>query len=140
MTRARALAIALLALVTSAGATVLVLTSDRVDSKVPTLLLAVPIGVAFVVSGLVASWRRPDNRTGRLMILTGLLWYVGALAESNASIPWTIGAALGALPYVVLLHLVLAYPLGRLDAREDLHECALASTVLADEGQHFATL
>jgi PAS domain S-box-containing protein len=117
MTRARALAIALVTLVTSAGAIALVLTSDRADSKVGTLLLAVPVGIAFVASGLVASWRRPENRTGSLMILTGLLWYVGALTESSESIPWTIGTALGALPYVVLLHLVLAYPLGRLDAR-----------------------
>jgi PAS domain S-box-containing protein len=117
MTPGRAFVIALLTLLASAGGATLVLTSDHNDAKLPTLLLAVPIGVAFVASGLLAWSRRPENRTGFLMVLTGLLWYVGAFTESNASILWTVGTALGALPYVVLLHLVLAYPTGRLETR-----------------------
>jgi PAS domain S-box-containing protein len=117
MTRARALVIALLTLLASSGATALVLTSDRSDSKLITLLLAVPVGIAFVVGGVLATWRRPENRTGLLMVLTGVLWYIGALSESNDALVWTLGNALGVLPYVVFLHLVLAYPTGRLESR-----------------------
>jgi PAS domain S-box-containing protein len=117
MTRLRAAVIAVFTLLTSTGASVLVLTSERSDEKLLTLLLAVPVGIAFVVGGVLAWWRRPGNRTGLLMVLTGLLWYIGALGDSDSSLVWTLSNALGALPYVVLLHLVLAYPTGRLEGR-----------------------
>jgi PAS domain S-box-containing protein len=117
MTRSRAAVIALLTLFASAGATALVLTSGRNEEKLVTLLLAVPVGIAFVGGGVLAWWRRPENRTGLLMVLTGLLWYIGALGESDDSLLWTLSNAFGVLPYVVLLHLVLAYPTGRLESR-----------------------
>ena len=63
----------------------------------PTIALEVLVGLAFVASGLVARVRRPENRTGLLMILVGLSWFGGALQASNASLPYTLGYAGGAL-------------------------------------------
>jgi hypothetical protein len=75
------------------------------------------VGLAFVASGLVARARRPENRTGLLMILVGLSWFGGALQASDASLPWTVGYANGTLIGALLIHLVLAFPSGRLVTR-----------------------
>ena len=72
------------------------------------------MGLAFVASGLVGRVRRPENRTGLLMIFVGLTWFGGALQASNASLPYTIGYAGGTLIAAILIHLVLAFPSGRL--------------------------
>ena len=50
-------------------------TSDHVTDKRWTLVLAIAAGVAFVVSGLVAIVRRPDNRTGVYLAAVGYLWF-----------------------------------------------------------------
>src|SRR5207248_10150330 len=37
------------------------------------------VGWAFLLTGFLATWRRPANRTGRLLSATGLSWYAGNL-------------------------------------------------------------
>src|SRR6266550_2951209 len=37
------------------------------------------VGWAFLLTGFLATWRRPANRTGRLLTATGLSWYAGNL-------------------------------------------------------------
>ena len=59
-----------LALLAAAGSVALILASDRPWSP-STIALEVLVGLAFVASGLVARLRRPENRTGSLMILVG---------------------------------------------------------------------
>ena len=93
-----------------------ILASDRPWSA-STISLEVLVGLTFVASGLVASVRRPENRTGSLMILVGLGWFGGALQASNASLPYTVGYLGGALIGALLVHLVLAFPSGRLVSR-----------------------
>ena len=105
-----------LALLVAAGSVALILASDRPWSPT-TIALEVLVGLAFVASGLVARVRRPANRTGSLMILVGLSWFGGALQASDASLPYTLGYAAGTLIAAILIHLMLAFPSGRLLTR-----------------------
>jgi PAS domain S-box-containing protein len=74
---------------------------------------------SFIAAGLVARTRRPTNRTGLLLIAVGFWWLVGSLWGSSNSLAWTIGAALGAVAAGFFVHLLLAYPSGRLESRWD---------------------
>jgi len=105
-----------LALLAAAGSVALILASERPWSA-STIALEVLVGLAFVASGLVARVRRPENRTGLLMILVGLSWFSVALQASDASLPYTVGYAGGSLIAAILIHLVLAFPSGRLVRR-----------------------
>jgi PAS domain S-box-containing protein len=111
---------AVAALALAAGATALVLASDHEDNKVATLALALTAGLTFVASGLVALWRRPENRTGFLLALVGGLWFLGALSESNNDWLFTLGVAVSSLAFGALIHLLLAFPTGRLQGRRDV--------------------
>jgi PAS domain S-box-containing protein len=105
------------ALVVGAIAIALVLTSNHEDRPLPTLVLGLLTGWSFIASGLVARSRSPDNPTGRLMVAFGFVWFLGALAEANGSFVFTLGAALSSLFAAVFVHLLLAYPSGRLTSR-----------------------
>jgi signal transduction histidine kinase len=104
-----------LALAAAAGSLALVFTSNHENQPAGRAALIVVLGLVFVGSGLIALIRRPDNRIGGLMVLVGFLWFVGALAESNQAMVFTIGAALALLVYPAFAHLFLAYPTGRLE-------------------------
>jgi signal transduction histidine kinase len=112
-----------LALLAAGGGVALILASDR-PRRVASIPLAVLIGLAFVASGLVARVRRPENRTGLLMILVGFLWFGGSLSASDESLLYTLGYAGGALTGALLLHLILAFPSGRLETKADRRSAA----------------
>ncbi len=82
-----------------------------------TPLLGPLVGWAFIGTGLFASWHRPENRVGALMTGVGFAWCASALTA--ASNPWLhiIGFLATPLPYVLLMHLLLAFPDGRLHSR-----------------------
>ena len=120
-TRAVSLAAAAaVGLAMSGIAVLLVLASDHEDNKAATIALAVTAGVSFIASGLFALWRRPENRTGYLLAAVGYLWFFGALSESNNDWLFTAGQALGSLVFGAFIHLLLAFPGGRLTGRRDL--------------------
>jgi PAS domain S-box-containing protein len=108
-----------LALLLAVGCAVLVFTSDHEETPWVTFALTSMTGLAFVGAGLVAWARRPDNRTGLLLVLTGFSWFVGALEASNEAVPYTLGVALSSLPLVFFAWLVLAYPSGELHGALD---------------------
>jgi PAS domain S-box-containing protein len=103
-----------LAILFTAGAVYLVFASEREEDPWLTVMLAVPVGLAFVGAGLVAWSQRPENRTGLLMTLVGFTWLGASLSEANDSLIQTIGAAFGSIPFIFFTWLVLAYPSGRL--------------------------
>jgi PAS domain S-box-containing protein len=70
------------------------------------------VGLSFTTAGLLGMWRRPANRTGMILALVGLLYFGGALQESNNSFVSTLGVATQDLFLAAFLHLVLAYPTG----------------------------
>jgi signal transduction histidine kinase len=112
------LAVWSLALLAAAGSVALLLTSDRTRPAIAVVVEAL-IGLTFVGSGLLARVRRPDNRTGLLMIGVGFGWFAGALGAANASLPFTLGYASGALTVALFVHLVLAFPSGRLGTKAE---------------------
>jgi signal transduction histidine kinase len=72
------------------------------------------IGAAFIGTGLLAWWRRPENRFGALMVAVGFSYCLSGLIVTTDSWPFIAGLALIALPYAVLFHILLAFPSGRL--------------------------
>ena len=96
----------------------LVLSSDHArDDRALNLALGPLVGWAFIGAGLVAWWRRPDNRFGSLMTLIGFAWFAGSLTVSDAPGLFIAGAIASPLPFAMLLHLLLAFPTGRVDGR-----------------------
>ena len=76
------------------------------------------VGVLFVVAGVVASSRRPDNVSGRLLSLTGQAWLLSlALTTVDQPVIYTIGLSLFAFGLAPLGHLALAFPSGTLSSR-----------------------
>ena len=109
------------ALTLAAGATWLVLTSNHDDNPAATLVFALTVGLSFVGSGLVALWRRQENRTGILLVAVGYLWFLGALAESNNDWVLTAGFTLSSVVFGAFVHLLLAFPWGRLGSHRDVY-------------------
>jgi signal transduction histidine kinase len=106
------------ALVVGAAATALVAASSHMDVPRLQAVLTALTGGSFIAAGLIARTRRPLNRTGWLLIAVGFAWLISAgLMAANDSVPWTIGIAASALPAGFLIHLLLAYPSGRLQSR-----------------------
>ena len=58
-----------------AGAAIAVLAyevqADSLHTPEARILVQLAVGIAFLVAGLVAWWRRPANRLGALMVATG---------------------------------------------------------------------
>ena len=111
-----ALGIALLAVEASA-AVAIVATSNHNDQSWWANGLALAAGVAFVVSGLIAIARRPENKTGVYLAAVGYAWFLGALADSNNAWISTIGNVCGSLAFAAFAALLLTYPTGRYGSR-----------------------
>jgi signal transduction histidine kinase len=91
-------------------------------------VIAIVPGLAFVFAGLIGWSLRPQNRVGLLMMGVGVGLLSGDSALINAAMhvwyPFTIVLAVGlstvtALWAVVLIHLLLVFPSGRLVSRLD---------------------
>jgi PAS domain S-box-containing protein len=102
------------------------LDSDHAEEHVGHGILGLLIVWSFVASGLVASARRPENRIGPLMVAMGFSWLFPSLQLANNDVAFTIGLALALVPMPIFVHLVLAFPEGRLEER-----AALATTGFA---------
>ncbi|MGP4046935.1 histidine kinase [Streptomyces sp. 2A115] len=80
-------------------------------------VLLVWISVSYSAAGLVAWWHRPDNRFGPLMLLAGAAGFASALSWSGTAAVRTVGQLADLLPLVLILHVFLAFPTGRLTGR-----------------------
>jgi signal transduction histidine kinase len=80
---------------------------------------AAQVGVAgaFLVSGILAWARRPENRMGRLMVLTGVALLARQLRYSDDALLFTVFFILGDVAYAMVGHTALAYPTGRVTDR-----------------------
>jgi signal transduction histidine kinase len=116
-----------------AAAVSLTLTSDHEEHPALTTVLLLFVSMSFVVAGLIGWARRPANRTGMLMVAVGYGVLATSLYEANYSVPFTIGTIVGSLFIAIFLHLLLAYPSGRLLSRSGrtLVVAAYAAAVLA---------
>jgi signal transduction histidine kinase len=95
----------------------LTITSDHQDLPRLAATLTLLGGWSFIAAGLVARTRQPLNRTGLLLIAVGFWWLVSSLVSSNDSALWTLGVAISAIAAGFLVHVLVAYPSGRLESQ-----------------------
>src|SRR3954463_14078132 len=87
-----------------------------------------PGGVSVLYIGIVLVWgfvgvgayawvRRPQNRTGALMVLVGVLMALTGLQFSNTPALFAIGALTDTVAASALIHLLLAFPSGEVQGR-----------------------
>jgi signal transduction histidine kinase len=93
----------------------LILTSDSIDKPGVWATGVLLAGWGFVGVGLYAWGRRPDNRVGMLMAGTGFAWLIAAGGFSDLPLVFTFGQLFGAVFFAVVIHLLLAFPSGRLE-------------------------
>jgi signal transduction histidine kinase len=86
------------------------------------------VGWAFAITGLMGWARRPGNRTGPLLVLTGALLWMLSMQGSHLLVLRTAGGLLGSAFAVALIYLVLAFPVGYLTSRYD--RALVVATVL----------
>jgi signal transduction histidine kinase len=117
--RARLVAIVAATLAAGAGVVALELASAHQDARTVWAIFGPAVGWSFVGTGLYAWRRRPENRTGALMVLLGFAWFLFTLDAADAPAVHTFALVAGGLWGGVFLHLGLSFPTGRLVARLD---------------------
>jgi signal transduction histidine kinase len=83
-----------------------------VDTVVSVLTIAALLGV-----GLYAWYRDPEGRFGRVLFVTGVVWFFVTLSNSDDSFLYSVGRIAGWAFEVVLAYALLSYPNGRLESR-----------------------
>jgi PAS domain S-box-containing protein len=106
-----------LGLLLTAGSLALLLTSDHLEGRAFAAATQLLGAWSFILGGLFAWARRPDNRFGPLLTAVGLAVFLGALGASNHAIPFTIGWTFGGIFIAVFIHALLAFPRGYLETR-----------------------
>src|SRR4051794_4473340 len=95
----------------------LVLASNHEDQKVVAAILGPLIGLGFIGTGAFAWWRRPLNRFGLLMTAVGFAWFLAGLSEADNAVVYTAASYISPLYLVLVVHMLLAFPTGRLASR-----------------------
>jgi signal transduction histidine kinase len=72
---------------------------------------------SFLVAGLIAWRRRPENLLGPLMVATCFALLLRQFRYSHDDIAFTVFVLLGEICWVLVAHVALAYPYGRLTDR-----------------------
>jgi signal transduction histidine kinase len=93
----------------------LVVSSDHENTKELSATLGPFIGLSFCGTGVFAWMRRPHNRFGALMTGVGFAWFISGLTASNDPWVYTLGVYLAPLYLVLVGHMLLAFPSGRLE-------------------------
>ena len=94
----------------------IVLSSDHTSGKGLTATVGLFLGWSWIGIGLYAWWRRPDNRFGVLMTAVGFAFFLSVLTAADASWLFTVGVVFSSLYAAVFVHMLLAYPDGRIDS------------------------
>jgi signal transduction histidine kinase len=97
----------------------LIATSELVHDRGLWIALELVIGGGFAGVGLFAWDRRPDNRVGPLMVATAFAWYIAMFERTDVSLLVTVGFLLSNLFVATAIHLLLAFPSGRLRTATD---------------------
>jgi signal transduction histidine kinase len=102
------------------GAALLALTPGA--TSLPAGGRAVPVFVVIIGWGFVgvgcAAWRRrPDNRTGALLVAFGFTVLVSGFVIADTALAYLASRIADPLAIAVFIHLLLAFPAGRVDGR-----------------------
>ena len=119
LSRGQLAALAAAAVLSGAALVYLIATSDIAPDRGFWIPAVVVIGCGFAGVGLFAWYRRPDNRVGRLMYATAFAWYVSMLASTEPALLFSVGVSLENLYVATAIHLLLAFPSGRLETTID---------------------
>lgn len=103
------------ALLAGTGTSIALAAAGEVDPVHAALLLW--ISLSYACGGLVAWSRRPASRFGPLMVITGFGTLASSLIWAENAVAHTVGQALDLLPLVLVMHVCLAFPSGRLERR-----------------------
>jgi hypothetical protein len=119
MSRRLRLVLALAALAAGLVNLALILRAGDARPRSLAYLLIAIIGVSwsFVAAGLVAWSRRPENRTGALMVAVGLAFALPGLRLVGTPVGFTLYLLLASLPVAILAHLIAVFPDGRATTR-----------------------
>lgn len=96
--------------------------------------LDLAVGWAYIAGGLVAWARRPNSAMGRLMAATGFAWFIGNFAWSGVPLLTSLGFGFLALHIGMMLHVVLAYPSGKLQTKVERGLFVVGYSVIAIRG------
>lgn len=96
------------------------------------LVLYTGVFVVYLGAGLLAWWRRPANRMGPLLIVASLAVFAGNLGNATVPALALIGDLFATVVFAAIIHLLLAFPSGRLRGT--------ASTVVVLAGYAVAVL
>lgn len=120
MRTARWLPVVVAAAASVAGAAVAaaVVMGEASAARVALVAVGLLIGWSFLWVGALAWRRRPDSPVGALLCAVGVAWFVSGLWLSQAALLHTLGVAATDLYYAVLVHMLLAFPDGRLGRAE----------------------
>jgi signal transduction histidine kinase len=88
------------------------------------------VGWSFVVSGLVAWERRPENPTGRVMVATGFAWFAHELVWATEPLLWTLGQLLESTYLLGVGYLLVTFPDGRLQTAAERWVTATAALIV----------
>jgi len=122
------------ALASAVVALVAMLGSDHLRPVPAEIAVDLVVSLSFAATGLIAWARRPENNTGRLLLVVSFTWSLGLFGTANDAAVSTVGLASQSLVLAAFVHLVLAYPDGRLAARLDraIVMCGYALAVAAN--------
>jgi signal transduction histidine kinase len=81
--------------------------------------LGLLVAWSFLFTGLFAWDQSPDNLTGPLMVALAFGWELAGLAAANFSGLFIVGVYFNGLPFAILIHLLFAFPSGRLRRKPD---------------------
>jgi signal transduction histidine kinase len=100
--------------------------SDFAEDRGLWIALDLVIGFGFIGTGAFAWLRRPHNRVGMLMMATGFAWYLSVGPLVDSAFLFTVGQATSNLFVATAIHLLLAFPSGRLEQTVDRVVVAIA--------------
>jgi signal transduction histidine kinase len=85
------------------------------------------VGVSFMAAGIAGMVRRPASRIGALMVAAGLAWFAPAIQAIPLGFFWSLSRLVGDSFFLVLMaHLFVSFPTGRLRTRWDRNVMASA--------------
>ena len=93
-------------LLVAAIETPLIATADFAPDRELWIVLNWVIGVGFVLVGIYAWMRRPENLVGALMVATGFAWFISVLGHTEPAPFFTVGPLFDSLFVGVAIHLL----------------------------------
>jgi len=97
--------------------TVVALTIDSGNEPLWAILLFPALGVLYIGVGLVGWQRRPHNRIGPIIVVGGIVVVLVSLGNVGPPSLVAVGLVFATVPLGVIVHLLLAFPSGRLTTR-----------------------